>query len=173
MAEETTYFVIDTHATQGARTHEMVTASNRIVQYKFPDFVTAIPVPHSHAMRFSAIEGFEVYDKDQNQITTKTVTGTTGTAALTLRADEVIANLDELTAEALRLRVLKIPGNTPKTVPARTRREELVAILVKAGKPKFEEDDGEGDDLIDADDEDEDGPPAPVPVVAPSVEIQA
>lgn len=165
MAEETTYFVIDTRATQGARTHEMVNAQGRIVQYKFPDFVTAIPVPHSHAMLFSAIAGFEVYDKDQNQITTKTVASATGSAALTLRADEVIANLDELTVEALRARVLKIPGNTPKTVPARTRREELVAILVKAGKPKFEEADDDEDDLIDAED-DEDAPVPPIATAA-------
>lgn len=171
MAEETTYFVIDTRATQGARTHEMVNAQGRIVQYKFPDFVTAIPVPHSHAMLFSAISGFEVYDKDQNQITTKTVASSTGTAALTLRADEVIANLDELTVEALRARALKIPGNTPKTVPARTRREELVAMLVKAGKPKFEEADDDEDDLIDA--EDDEDAPAPASPQPPAIEIQA
>lgn len=171
MAEETTYFVIDTRATQGARTHEMVNAANRIVQYKFPDFVTAIPVPHAHAMKFSAIPGFEVYDKDQNQITTKTVTGVTGAASLTLRADEVIANLDELTVEALRNRVLKIPGHTAKSVPNRTRREELVGILVKAGKPKFEDsDDDDEDDLIEAED-DEDAAPVPAPVPAP--ELQA
>lgn len=158
MAEETTYYVVDTNATNGPRIHDMVNAQGRIIRYEFKDFVTATAVPHSHAMRFSAIPGFEVYDSDQNAITTKEVKGASGSAALTLRADEVIANLEELTVEALRARVLKIPehGN-PKAV-ARMKRDDLVAKLVAAGKPRIEidDEDGDGDDLIDAEIDEDD-----------------
>lgn len=169
MAEETIYYVVDTHATQGPRIHDMVNAQGRIVRYEFKDFVTATPVPHSHAMRFSTIPGFEVYDRDQNKITTKEVEGASGSAALTLRADEVIANLEELTVEALRARVLKIPEHANPKAIARMKRDELVSKLVAAGKPRIElDDEDDGDDLIDADiDEDDPLLPALTEILAP------
>jgi hypothetical protein len=167
MAEETIYYVVDTRATLGPRTHEMINAQGRIISYTFKDFVTATPVPHSHAMKFASIPGFECYDDDQNRIEPKTVKGFDGKSSMTLRADECIAAYDELTVDALRARCLKLPGIDVKTVTHRSRREVLIAMLVKAGKPKFQETDpDEDDDLIDADADDDDDapPPAPIPV---------
>lgn len=164
MAEETIYYVVDTRATQGPRTHEMINAQGRIISYTFKDFVTATPVPHSHAMKFASIPGFECYDEDQTRIEPKTVKGLDGKSSLTLRADECIAAYEELTVESLRARAAKLPGADVKAL-ARSRRETLIAELVKAGKPKFQESDpDEDDDLVDADDEDEDGAPLPAPI---------
>jgi hypothetical protein len=164
MAEETIYYVVDTRATQGPRTHEMINAQGRIISYTFKDFVTATPVPHSHAMKFASIEGFECYDDDQNKIEPKTVKGFDGKSSVTLRADECIAGYEELTVDALRARCLKLPGIDVKTVTHRSRRETLIAMLVKAGKPRFQEPDPDDEDDLIEDDEDEDAPPLPLAI---------
>lgn len=134
----------DLNALVKARTHtfpaEMVGGSEDV------DFVFApgkwVEVPRPVAMRLAQIDGFEVRDaKDRTLKIAPTTTRTL--AAVTLASDETIARFDELSDQALRVRVEKIVGRESM---GKLDRDDFIAILVEAsGKPASDEDALEAD----------------------------
>ena len=111
--EEGAYVIDPTVSPNGpARTHEQLWSDGRIEQYTF-EFQKPLLVPLSHALRFLE-NGFKVFVDEQCTRALKQTRsardGHSGHVVQQLAEDEVIANLEELTAPALYKRAVTLPG---------------------------------------------------------------
>lgn len=114
--------VRDLCATAGKRVHEMADQDSRPVKFEFLDHHDAIDVPYRFALKFAAIDGFEVTDGAGRRI--RTVRETTR-QVLELDKNQVVATFEELTTESLHKRAGRAGGNFKKNAS----RVELIAFL--------------------------------------------
>ena len=122
-SDDVVFFVKDLTATQSKRRHIMLDENKAEVPFEFNNAFTALLVPYRYAIRFAAIEGFDVRDSNNRQIRAVQTRQQTG---FKLQADEVIAKLNELTQGALVRRANAAGGKFNKN----HKVAELIAFLV-------------------------------------------
>lgn len=124
-ATEEFFMVRDLLATQGSRTHELVDYEDSTVskRFNFAGKDVPIKVPFKFAMCLLGKEGFELTNSKGEIIRPRKDQKDTVGQEVTLAVNEVIAKLDELTADALAERVIKVGGTKGK-------KEEMIAFLI-------------------------------------------
>ena len=125
-------YVMDTTATvvHPERIHEIV-IDGKVISYTFKA-QERTKMPFAHAMKFLKHDWMEV--TDENGRPYKAAPGVeldaAGMPTITLPPDQVIANLNELTKEALRIRVHAEPGGEKFT--KRVSIDKLIAFLIES-----------------------------------------
>jgi hypothetical protein len=105
MNQAVEYTARDKNAYRGSRAHDVVLNDGTVKNYAFPNESTFIPVPTEVAMKLSKIPGFEVKDTRGLVVVPQQIEEQTGlNEIVSLSSDQVIANLNELTKEALIVR---------------------------------------------------------------------
>lgn len=126
-----TLYVVDPSAMPGglARTHEMPTEAGIPTSYTF-SYNTPLLVPFTHAMRFLS-SGFHVAEDVEMtrafEASRDAKEGHDGHGVTRLRADEVIARLDELLFDALVARGAALPGG--EILGRNTSKEEVIDFI--------------------------------------------
>jgi FAD/FMN-containing dehydrogenase len=88
-------------------------------------------MPWTHALAFVGISGFEVRNENGKQIRPRsTGTGQSGSAQ-SLASDEVVANLNELTTEALAKRCQALPGGSK--YHSKSGKDGMIAFIIEGG----------------------------------------
>lgn len=134
MAEEIKakmFEVIDSSCTasQPSRIHDMV-IEGRVKQVVF-QYGAKTMLPYAEAMKFQK-EGFEV--QDEKGVVVQRAPETPMETAIKLKADEVIANLSELSADALYARAVALPDG--EKFKPKSSKESMIAFLTKSVKAK-------------------------------------
>lgn len=140
-AVEINYTARDKNAYRGARSHDIQMNDGSVKSFQFPNESSYIPVPAEVAMRLSRIPSFEVKDSRGLTVIPQQVEEETGMGeVVSLAADQVIANLNELTKEALTLR-----ANSPELggkFKANTSKETLIQFITDHNLANPATDDG-------------------------------
>lgn len=131
MAGNGNLFVLDTTAKPPCptRTHEFLQADGTLKAYTFKQG-ESLELPAAEAAKFLKHPHFIVTDADGKVIKPLPKEAGQGVAAPALGEDEVIARYDELTADALVLRVNALPGGG-SAKPA-WKKDKLIATLKEA-----------------------------------------
>ena len=151
-AVEATYTAKDKNAYRGSRTHELILSNGNIEKITFPNETAAVPVSTEVALKLSRIDGFEVKDTKGLIVIPQQVEEETSLGeVISLASDQVIANLSELTKEALILRANEVGG----TFKGNTPKETLIQFLVdyNVANPSSAESGMDFDDEIDIEEE--------------------
>lgn len=126
--QEPIYTARDKNAYRGARTHEFLMSDGNIERLTFPNDMSFIAINNPElAIKISRIEGFEVKDKRGMIIVPQQIDEETNLGeVVSLASDQVIANLSELTKEALIMRANEVGG----TFKANTPKETLIQFII-------------------------------------------
>lgn len=126
------FSVTDRHCeATGQRTHELINPeTQRVQRFKFEPG-KATDCPRWAAMRFAAIDGFDVRDGDDNQFR---VNAEDQEPLRALAPDETIARFEELTQDALLARCLALDAKCGFNKAA--KKGEMVAFLIKTAAPE-------------------------------------
>lgn len=127
------------------RVHEMIVDGRRTAFTFKPG--EKKPMPIDLALRFNQ-SGFIVSDPDTGDVYEPAPAQPAGAAALVLKANEVVARLDELTAEALLIRAKVMPGG--EALNRSSGKERLMAFVAEYNARQIPKGDGkEGNDDTD------------------------
>jgi len=113
------------------RTHEVVTdlEHEMTLSYTFKrEDGAKLRMPKEHAVTFLKVPGgFDVYDENNDKVDPTPKGADDNGKARTLKTSEVIANLSELTAEALLIRCNQVGIPAKKGV---SKKDDMVAALI-------------------------------------------
>lgn len=126
------YEVCDSSCTQAKpeRIHDII-IDGQVKQVKFT-YAQKTMLPFSEAMKFHSKEGFQVLD--DKGIVLQRVPETPLEAAIKLNPDQVIANLSELSSEALYARAVGLTGG--EKFRPNSSRGSIIEFLTKSVKEK-------------------------------------
>lgn len=141
--KERKFGVTDTNAKKGPRTHdiitemddegEVVTMASYALNRTEPTFM-----PESHALQFLKDKAFVVVDDKGHRIEPLIAPTAEELGGLVLKDDETVANLSELSKEALYKRC-KVHAMAEEIKPTATKKEEMIAFLVAMKARKREQ----------------------------------
>ena len=148
---ENIVYVKDILARGVSRSHDLIDANTgQTKTFTFTDNNTRIPIPFRFIRPLLSNEGFEV-TKDLEGLNVLKIQQNEKDAAgnhIRLRSDQVIANLDELTTDALLLRAQEKDSSISRKKGS-MKKEDIITFLLTTQA----EEDEDGYSLIDDEDE--------------------
>ena len=126
--------VTDLLATNGPRVHDLATnpargGAREFKGFAFPDHRTAVEVPEEFALGLVGNDGFLVVDhtgRELKAVAQAVEQAGAAPAEITMRDDQVVARLDELTKEALMTRAVAIDGDNAE---AHKTKDQLIDFI--------------------------------------------